>query len=677
MVEQAEKAIHRRNWLIWGLLTLVMIFAAALRWTGLDWDDYQHFHPDERYIAWVATTIEWPSDLRSALNPTQSSFNPFYWSPDAVSRGIQVEQDRPRAFAYGHVPLYLGVVATRFVEKIAPALIPLLPQDWLVTADLLNGRSAIEFRHLTAVARALTGLVDLATIFVLFLLGKKLFSPAVGLLAAVLLAVNVLHIQNSHFFIVDPYLAFFTVTAVYLMVRSAAGRKAVGRKVDRNLLVAAVFVGLAVGAKVSAVMLILPLIVTVGLGGREKWVWRLGTAVLVAALTFILTNPFAVLDFGCEAISPALFLGSITIPALDWKSCYLENIFTQGAMVNGGADLGFTRQYANTWPYFYFIEMQLRWGMGWLLGLAAVAGFVWVCVQVARYFWALPFVEAEQGMSTAPNALLILLAWTIPFFLVTGVLYVKFMRYLLPLTPFLMLYAAAMLWSLRERVGRGVMGVVIVVVVVATAVYAMAFVNLYSTEHPWMAASKWVYANIPAGTLILSEQWDDYLPATMMVDGELRERAEYPNQELTWLTGADEFDDVEKLTANLQLLAEAEYLTVMSNRVYGVVPRLSERYPLSSQYHQLLFDGKLGYEPVFVNTRMPNILGFNFYPDSFGWPRLRPSSLVADYLTTFRGINGGRFDESFTVYDQPLVIIYKNSEKLTAAEMELLFDLQN
>ncbi len=665
---------NKRQWLVWGLLALVLIFAAALRWTGLDWDDYQHFHPDERYITWVATTIELPSDLSHALKPTQSSFNPFYWSPDASSRGIQVEQDKPRAFAYGHVPLYLGVAATRLVENVAPILIPRLPQEWLLTADLLNGRSAIEFRHLTAVARALTGLVDLATIFVLFLLGKKLFSPMIGLLAALLLAVNVMHIQNAHFFIVDPYLAFFTVTAVYFMVRSAVDRKAVGKKVDLNLLAAAVFVGLAVGAKFSAVLLILPLLVAVGLGGREKWIWRLATAVFVTILTFVVTNPFAVLDFGCEAISPAIHLGIINIPALDWKSCYLENIFTQGAMVSGTADLGFTRQYAGTWPYLYFIEMQLRWGMGWLLGLVALAGFVWVCVVVVGYLWSLPFRDTEDRAFPV-RALLILLAWTTPFFFVTGAFYVKFMRYLLPLTPFLMLYAAAMLWSLRERVGRVVMGIVIGFVVVGTAVYAIAFVNLYSADHPWTAASEWVYANIPTDTLILSEQWDDYLPATMLIDGELRRRAEYPNQELTWLTGPDQFDDVEKLNANLELLAEAEYLTVMSNRVYGVVPRLSDRYPLSSQYHQLLFDGELGYEPVFVNTRMPNLLGFNIYPDSFVWPDVRPSPFVTEYLATFRSVNGGRFDESFTVYDQPLVIIYNNSQKLTTDELGELFDL--
>lgn len=52
-----------------GLMGILLV-GAALRWSGLDWDDYQHFHPDERYIHWVAATIERPSSLRAAFDPS-------------------------------------------------------------------------------------------------------------------------------------------------------------------------------------------------------------------------------------------------------------------------------------------------------------------------------------------------------------------------------------------------------------------------------------------------------------------------------------------------------------------------------------------------------------------------------------------------------------------------------
>ncbi|MFQ5485402.1 MAG: hypothetical protein ACE5DO_08745 [Desulfobacterales bacterium] len=93
-----------KRWQTAVLLTLILSAALALRWTGLDWDDYEHHHPDERYITWVATTIERPSDWHAAFSPKKSPFNPYYWPADAESRGIVVPQDEPRRFAYGHLP---------------------------------------------------------------------------------------------------------------------------------------------------------------------------------------------------------------------------------------------------------------------------------------------------------------------------------------------------------------------------------------------------------------------------------------------------------------------------------------------------------------------------------------------------------------------------------------------
>jgi 4-amino-4-deoxy-L-arabinose transferase-like glycosyltransferase len=683
-----------RNWIQWLILAVILLLALALRWTGIDWDDYNHNHPDERYITWVATTIEWPSSWRDALDPVRSSFNPFYWPADAESTEIIILRDEPRKFAYGHFPLYLSVAATRLVEKIGPGLQSFFPDGWLLTSDILNARNLIEFRHLTAVTRGLTGLVDALLILILFLIGRRMYSAEVGLLAAAFLALNVMHIQLSHFFAADPYMALFVALALYFMIRGViaghdtpAGEDGSDEKgrlwrylrcrpVTCNLLLASFFIGLAVGSKFAAIMLFLPLVTAVLLGRtHRRWALLLASA-LVAFLVFFITNPFAILDLGCEAITPVVHLGPLTIPELDWRSCYLQNIFTQGAMVRGEIDLGFTRQYAGTWPYLYPIEMQLRWGMGWLLGLLAFAGFGWAIWQAIRY--AAQRINARsltgsEAVSAQGDASLVLLAWTLPFFLTTGSFYVKFMRYLLPLTPFLMLYAAALLWQLRNRTIRYLaVGVVLAV----TAVYALSFVNIYNSDHPWNNASRWVYANVEPGTLIASEQWDDSLPTSMLVDGRLRRHSEYEDEQLTWLTGPDEKDTEEKLEKNLDLLERAEYLTIMSNRIYGVVPRLPQRYPLSNEFHQLLFDGTLGYEPVFVNTRTPNLFGLHLKPDSFVWPAVQPPPMVETYLSGLPGFSGGRFDESFTVYDQPLVTIFKNIEGKTAEEMRQHFSVE-
>jgi len=670
-------------------LAFILLAAAVFRFSGIDWDEYNHYHPDERYITWVATTIERPSSWQTAFSPHQSNFNPFYWPPTAASKGIEVPQDAPRDFAYGHVPLYLGVLATRLLEWAGPRLQPLFPADWLVTRDILNGAGLIEFRHLTAVSRALTALVDVGTVWLIFLLGKRRFSPQVGLLAAAFLAVNVMHIQLSHFFISDPYQTFFTVAALlFLVLAVGISHRGVREKRDGEIpspdnrklttvywILASLFIGLAIGSKFAAILLFVPLLLVVWWLG-ERWEWWLGTAVFTIILTFFITNPFAVLDFSCEVNTPEVPIGPVTVPAVNWGSCYLENIFTQGRMVRGDGDVPFTRQYSGTLPYLYFIEMQLRWGMGWLLGLLAFGGFGWAIWREIKRLkigslrlrdWRLINFDLQSPISN-----LLLLAWVVPFFLTTGGFFVKFMRYLQPMTPFLMLWAAAWLFSWRRSWLKWGVGTA---VLLTTTLYAISFVNLYQQPHPWVAASEWIFANVPQGSLVLSEQWDDSLPSTMLIDGEPRRRSEYPNAELSWLTVADTADDAEKLAENLDLLAEADYVTILSNRIYGTVPRLPERYPISSQYHELLFSGALGYEPVFVRGRYPTLFGWQLRPNTFGWPHLLPPPLVQSYLDEQPGFNLGRTDESFIVYDQPLTIIFENVERKTAVELQALFTM--
>ena len=96
-----------------------------------------------------------------------------------------------------------------------------------------------------------------------------------------------------------------------------------------------------------------------------------------------------------------------------------------------------------------------------------------------------------------------------------------------------------------------------------------------------------------------------------------------------------------------------------------MVPRLPERYPLSAQYHQLLFDGSLGYELVWVGGRFPRLFGFELRTDRFSWSSLRPPAGVSAYLASRPGINLGRADESFVVYDQPLTMIFRNTAGLS------------
>lgn len=668
----------------WAILAIILLIAAWFRFSGLDWDGYNHYHPDERYISWVGTTIEFPSNWEGALEPRQSSFNPFYWPENAVSKGIVVEQNAQRRYAYGHLPLYLGVGAAKVANWVGSWLGPLLPDNTLFVRDILNQNNWIEFRHLTTVGRALAALSDTVTIGLVFILGRMLFGPLVGLLAATFLAFNVMHIQLSHFFVVDPFLTLFVVACLTSLVAAHQSRQ---RMRKFFLILGAVLMGLAVGAKFSAILLLLPLALAVAVAKEQSRRFRILTfffLLLLVFLVFIITNPFAILDWTCDALLPGFSLGPLKTSELNLHSCFLMNLGLQGSMVRGSRDVPFVRQYLGTIPYIYFVEMQLKWGMGLLLGVVAFAGFGWGTwrVTAAARRWlpdsrekkslTLTPVELGSRASNVTSSELLLLSWTVPYFVVTGVLAVKFMRYLQPLTPFLMIYGAALLLSIPRKAIRHA---IIAVVLIGTGLYALSFVNIYQQPHPWIEASRWIYQNYETGTAIVSETWDDPLPDDLTVDEEFLRRTLYNNSEANWLSGTGSSDDNDKLQANLSLLAASDLLVIATNRNYGVIPRLPERYPISSQYYQLLFDGSLGYELMYTSMRSPNVFGYYVKPNSFQWPGLEPPTEVRDYIDGLKGLSLGRFDESFTVYDQPLVMIFENRGGMSAEEMESLFQL--
>ena len=247
------------------------------------------------------------------------------------------------------------------------------------------------------------------------------------------------------------------------------------------------------------------------------------------------------------------------------------------------------------------------------------------------------------------------------------------MRYLQPLTPFLMLYAAAMILSIRTKVVRQVS---VALLLITTGLYAFAFLNMYRQPHPWVAASLWLYEQAAPGSFILSEMWDDRLPDNVVVDGQRLRRDIFELGDVNWLSGTELQDSPEKLNQNLALVAQSDYLALASNRNYGVIPRLPERYPLSSQFYRLLFDGQLGFEVAYVGTRMPNLFGLHLTPDSFGWPNLNAPAEVEQYLAGQSGLVLGRFDESFTVYDQPLVIVFKNTGRMSPEQLYDRFQIR-
>src|SRR5439155_10401721 len=122
-----------------------------------------------------------------------------------------------------------------------------------------------DYGKVLLLGRALSGLSDLVTVFLTYLIGRRLYDSRVGLLAAALLAVCVMHIQQAHFFVFDSFLVTLVVASFYFCVDVAE----TGRL--RSFALAGLFLGLSLATKLSMVVFI----PVVGLAALI-YVWRTG-----------------------------------------------------------------------------------------------------------------------------------------------------------------------------------------------------------------------------------------------------------------------------------------------------------------------------------------------------------------------------------------------------------------
>jgi hypothetical protein len=523
----------------------------------------------------------------------------LHW-PDRVNP-LEVAPD----FAYGHLLPYLLAGAMGLVPRADPFL----------------------------AGRALAAAFDLGTVALTLGLGKRVYGERVGLLAAAFVALMVIHVQQAHFCTADALLAFFVLgTLLFAALLAGHGRL-------HHALLAGAWAGLALGCKFSAALLVLPLgaacVVLPGGGWRRlrRGLETGGAAVLV----FALTNPYALIGF-----------------PVFWR-----NLAGQAALVRGVLDAPYTRQFHGTWPYVYPVVQQLRWGMGWPLGLVAFGGLVYAVWRAVRE----PPRPAEWAV----------LAWAVPFFAFSGALYVKFPRYLLPLTPVLAIYGARMLLCapplrrLRDgfrarrvlicgkaparqdgaQPSQGWGTVLIYLCLIYSFLWSLAFVTLYRAPHPWLVASEWFTDHVPPGAVIAVEEWDHPLP----VDGTVYDVRDLP---------VFDEDTPAKWAAMEGTLAEADYVVIASRRGYATLARWPARYPLTARYYRLLFEGELGFEPVACFGRFMRLGPVAVADDpavSLDFSLPKACNPEADIV-----LRVGRLDESFVVYDHPQVVILRRRQ---------------
>ena len=338
---------------------------------------------------------------------------------------------------------------------------------------------------------------------------------------------------------------------------------------------------------------------------------------------------------------------------------FIQQVSDQGNLARGLLDLPYVRQFAGTIPYLYEAKNMFFWGMGVFLGLAICAGIGWACFHLWR----------QRG--SAFNGWLVVLSWILTYGIITGDFYVKFMRYMLPLYPFLSLLAAAGLisfarlaWSykltsiedtkpnirLRRNTILRVLSVTgIVLVLGGTMFQGLALLNVYSQPNTRIQASRWIYSHLQSHAVLTYEQWDDPLPiAVDQHDPSEFTQLVYTDVDGQATTGLDLYGDDTMAKAKLlsSLLPKVDAITMPTDRLDKSIPRLPDRYPLTIHYYQLLFNGQLGFHLAATFENHPNLLGIT--------------------------LDDSNADESYSVFDHPTARIFVRENPYPYTSEQLL-----
>lgn len=506
--------MKNRTWIYDVLLGVVLVLAAYLRVAGADWGELQHQHPDELFLTGVVSNLRMQvcEEFTNSVDlcpPEKRRWMGLIEYFDTSTSPLNPHNRGFAFFVYGTLPLVI-------IRG---------------TAELLG---QTDYGTLKLLGRQFSALADLGTILFLYLIVKRLYDRRTALLASAFSALAVMQIQQSHFFTTDLFVNLFSYLAIYFAVqilvrapegdpvassqpylKGRAGPAAVSGSLahasryarDPFSWLSAGF-GIAFGMALASKVNIYPLAAllpvafllrafSVDRGMRSAppsqppaderglAVQHPGSAgshysaYWVRIITYLaIGGLMALVSF--RVFQPYAFDG--LAPNAQW----LANIAEQRVQARGDADLPWNLQWARR-SHWYSFENLTVWGLGLPLGVLAWAGFIvmgWRTIVRG---------ELRHGL---------LWGWCAFYFAWQSLQFNPTMRYQLPVYPLLAMMAA---WFIFEMAGwrarafrlRGFAYALGAMVLLATGIWAFAFQSIYTRDEPRVAASRWIYQNVP------------------------------------------------------------------------------------------------------------------------------------------------------------------------------------
>lgn len=370
--------------------------------------------------------------------------------------------------------------------------------------------------------------------------------------------------------------------------------------------------GLALACKISALYFI-PIIFLFLLKNKSLKSFLVSSLwFLISILVFRLFQPYSFTDF--------------FTPNPD----FINSLKTLTAYSNADVYYPPGVQWINRPLFFDSLYQHSVWGLGLIISLPLL-------------FLFFRFIKKPKLKF---NLIFIISFWIIFLFVFQSIQFAHTMRYFLIIYPFICLIFAALLSHFKIKKS------LIILILILNSLYSFAFLSIYSLPNSRLQASQWIEKNISINKIISSEYWDDALPLGY---------SSYQNISLAFFDP----DIDEKWQKINESLNQIDYLIMSSNRLWASIPRVSDKYPLTSKFYENLFSRKTDFILTKKFVSYPGFylpfLNSCFYFGPTNYPGLRTSWFSIDKDCLYPGIylRDDTAEEAFTVYDHPQVLIFR------------------
>jgi len=453
------------------IILIVLVFLAiGTRFFGLNWSGTNFSHPDENNMA---TAL-------SQLSP--NNLNPHF-------------------FAYGQFPLYLGYFSLKLIN---------FPNNFSNSIYVLRFYSAI---------------FSLLFLYFSYLLSKLLFKDFFLVTSyQFLVTFSPGLIQISHFGTTESLLCFVFIANLYFLLKIYQKPKFI------YFVLSAIFSGIALGSKITAVFFIWPIILV---GLYKKQFLNTLFFILVTSFLFLVTSPYNFINI----------------------NDFLSSMHYETAVATGTIEVFYTRQFLNTTPYLFQLTHIFPYVVGLPTFIISILGIYTLIknfkLKIKNYkYW------------------LIILVPIFVYFLYFGSLYVKWTRFMSPIFFIFPLFATFFISKLKKSSYQFLVTSICILP-------GILFFSQYFLPNPRILTANYINNNLPLNSTILSESGN-------VADLNLRPDINVVN--FDFYTLDNDYNNKIKLD---NLLSQSDYILIPSRRVFK--NQNNPLFPYSQNYYQNVF----------------------------------------------------------------------------------------